>query len=59
MNTKESRWDPPPTGFVSIEEQERLDSKEKTKQYKKAKVAQDKISVEDPLNISDHKSKSL
>jgi hypothetical protein len=35
----ESRWDPPPTGFVSIEEQERLDSKEKNKQNKKAKVS--------------------
>jgi hypothetical protein len=35
----ESRWDPPPTGFVSIEEQERLDSKEKNKHNKKAKVS--------------------
>ncbi len=34
----ESRWDPPPDGYVSIEEQEELQNKKEEKKFKKAKV---------------------
>ena len=34
----ESRWDSPPDGYVSIEEQEELQNKKEEKKFKKAKV---------------------
>jgi len=37
-NTKESRWDSPPDGYVSIEEQEELQNKKEEKKFKKAKI---------------------
>jgi len=37
-NTKESRWDAPPSGYVSIAEQEELFNKKETKANKKAQM---------------------
>ena len=37
-NTKESRWDPPHSGYVSIAEQEELQQKKDEKRMKKAQV---------------------
>jgi len=37
-NTKESRWDPPPEGYMSIGDQEQLQHKKEGQKIKKAKV---------------------
>eukprot|EP00088_Acartia_fossae_P006860 TRINITY_DN1316_c0_g1_i1.p1 TRINITY_DN1316_c0_g1~~TRINITY_DN1316_c0_g1_i1.p1 ORF type:complete len:328 (-),score=83.42 TRINITY_DN1316_c0_g1_i1:157-1140(-) len=38
INTKESRWDPPPAGYVTIKEQEELQQKKEEKKIKKAQM---------------------
>lgn len=37
-NTKESRWDPPPEGYMTVDEQKEIQNKKDGKKIKKAKV---------------------
>jgi len=47
-NTKESRWDKPPGGFVSVEEQEEAVSKKEEKIIRKAKRIEEQRKIHNP-----------
>jgi len=52
VNTKESRWEPPLSGYVSIADQEKLESKKEVKIAKKAQMIseqQKKFKKKEPL----------